>query len=76
MPIVGDFEYKRPITDPYNFAGAPKITSLAAHKKILDLAKAHSREVWFDVHIWNHNPRDARGADRGPGDLRRRRWRG
>jgi alpha-L-arabinofuranosidase len=60
VPIVGDFEYKRPITDPYNFAGAPKITSLAAHKEILDLAKAHRREVWFDVHIWNHNPREAR----------------
>ncbi len=59
--IVGDFEYKRPITDPDHFEGAPRIKSLAAHKKILDLAKAHGREVWFDVHIWNHNPREARG---------------
>ena len=59
--IVGDFEYKRPITDPDHVEGAPKIKSLAAHKKILDLAKAHGREVWFDVHIWNHSPRDARG---------------
>ncbi|MDQ3440511.1 MAG: hypothetical protein M3478_09200, partial [Planctomycetota bacterium] len=57
--IVGDFEYKQPITDPYNFEGAPKIKSLAAHKKILDLAKANNRPVWFDVHIWNHNPRDS-----------------
>jgi hypothetical protein len=59
--IVGDFEYKRIITDPTKVEGAPRIKSLAAHKKILDLAKAHGREVWFDVHIWNHNPRDARG---------------
>lgn len=57
--VVGDFEYKRPITDPYKFEGAPRIKTLAAHKKILDLAKAHGREVGFDVHIWNHNPRDA-----------------
>jgi alpha-L-arabinofuranosidase len=58
--IVGDFEYKRPITDPDHVEGAPRIKSLVAHQKILDLAKAHAREVWFDVHIWNHNPRDAR----------------
>ena len=57
--IVGDFEYKKPITDPFNVEGAPRIKSLAAHKKILDLAKANGREVWFDVHIWNHNPGEA-----------------
>ena len=57
--IVGDFEYKQPIIDPHKFAGAPKISSLAAHKKILDLAKSYDRSVWFDVHIWNHEPRDA-----------------
>jgi len=57
--IVGDFEYKQPITDPFNVEGAPRIKSLAAHKKILDLAKANGREVWFDVHIWNHNPGEA-----------------
>ena len=59
--IVGDFEYKRPITDPDRVEGAPRIKSLAAHKKILDLAKANGREVWFDVHIWNHNPHEAQG---------------
>jgi alpha-L-arabinofuranosidase len=59
--IVGDFEYKRPIGDPDHVEGAPRIKSLAAHKKILDLGKARGREVWFDVHIWNHNPRDSRG---------------
>lgn len=56
--IVGDFEYRQLIADPYKFEGAPKIRSLAAHKKILDLAKANERTVWFDVHIWNHDPRD------------------
>ena len=61
VPIVGDFEYKRPITDPDNFEGAPRIKSLAAHKKILDLARANGREVWFDVHIWNQSPRDSVG---------------
>ncbi len=59
--IVGDFEYRQPIADPDHFEGAPRIESLAAHKKILDLARARNREVWFDVHIWNHNPREARG---------------
>lgn len=59
--IVGDFEYKQNITDPENFEGAPRIKSLSAHKKILELARDHKRPVWFDVHIWNHNPKDARG---------------
>ena len=59
--IVGDFEYRRPIVDPTNFEGAPRIRSLAAHKEILDLAKARGRSVWFDVHIWNHSPKDAPG---------------
>ena len=71
VPIVGDFEYKRPITDPDHFDGAPRIKSLAAHKKILDLAKAHGREVWFDVHIWNHNPREARAPIAALATLRR-----
>lgn len=59
--IVGDFEYREPVTDPVHVEGAPRITSLAAHRKILDLAESHDRQVWFDVHIWNQNPRDARG---------------
>lgn len=57
--IVGDFEYRQPITDPANFEGAPRIKSLDAHRKILDLAKSHGRTIWFDVHIWNHDPGDA-----------------
>ncbi len=54
--IVGDFEYRQPIIHPDDFDGAPKIRSLASHGKILHLAQEHGRPVWFDVHIWNHNP--------------------
>ena len=56
--IVGDFAYNGRIEDPYNFRGAPRIQSLAAHRKILELAKARGRPVWFDVHVWNNEPRD------------------
>jgi alpha-L-arabinofuranosidase len=59
IPVVGDFAYGKPIVDPYNFPGAPSITSLAAHKKILDFAKGEGKPVWFDVHIWNDGLRDA-----------------
>jgi hypothetical protein len=55
--IVGDFAYGRPITDPMKFTGAAsRITSLAAQQKILDLARQHDREVWFDVHIGTEGP--------------------
>ena len=54
--IVGDFSYHKQITDPFNFAGADSgITTLAAHQKILQLAKQHNREVWFDLHVWTEN---------------------
>jgi hypothetical protein len=56
--IVGDFVYEKPIKDPFNFDGAPRIRSLAAHKKILDFAKEHGKPVWFDIHIWNERPHD------------------
>ena len=59
IPIVGDFAYGKPITDPYDFPGAPSIKSLAAHKQILDFAHQHGKPVWFDVHIWNDGLRDA-----------------
>ena len=59
--VVGDFEYRRPIVDPLNFEGAPRIKSLAAHQQILDLARSRGRSVWFDVHIWNDGPKDAPG---------------
>ncbi len=59
--VVGDFAYDRSIRDPYDFGGAPRIHSLAAHKKILDLAVEHDREVWFDVHVWTGEPRQPDG---------------
>ena len=54
--VVGDFAYDKVIKDPYDFSGAPNIKTLAAHKKILDLAREHGREVWFDVHIGTEHP--------------------
>jgi alpha-L-arabinofuranosidase len=59
--VVGDFAYDKAIEDPFNFSGAPRIRSLAAHKKILDFAREHGREVWFDVHIGTENPPAPRG---------------
>src|SRR5262249_1871643 len=56
--VVGDFAYNARITDPFSFRGAPRIKSLAAHQKILEVARAHGRKVWFDVHVWNNEPRD------------------
>ncbi len=56
--IVGDFTYHNIISDPFAFSGADSgITTLAAQKKILDLAKQHDREVWFDLHVWTDGPR-------------------
>jgi hypothetical protein len=56
--VVGDFAYGNRITDPFRFDGAASgITTLAAHKNILDLAKAHNREVWFDLHVGTEGPR-------------------
>ncbi len=56
--IVGDFSYHQNIVDPFHFAGADSgITTLAAQQKILQLAKQHNREVWFDLHVWTDGPR-------------------
>jgi hypothetical protein len=61
--VVGDFVYGRPIADPMKFDGAAsKITSLAAHQRILKLAKAHNGEVWFDVHIDTEGPNPSPSA--------------
>jgi hypothetical protein len=55
--VVGDFAYEKQIQDPLNFAGAASgITNLSAHRKILQLAKAHDREIWFDVHVGTEQP--------------------
>jgi hypothetical protein len=50
--IAGDFSYGDPVTDPYKITGSGGAPSLAGHQKILALAKAHDREVWFDMHVW------------------------
>jgi hypothetical protein len=61
--VVGDFAYDVPIVDPFDFTGAAgRITSLSAQQKILQLAKQHDREVWFDVHVWTEGPRPAFGG--------------
>jgi hypothetical protein len=55
--VIGDFAYGQQITDPFHFTGAAApISSLAAHQKILQLAKQHDREVWFDVHVGTDGP--------------------
>jgi hypothetical protein len=55
--VVGDFMYNKPIADPERVSGAASgITSLAGHRKILELAKKHGREVWFDVHLDTDGP--------------------
>ena len=79
--VVGDFQYERPITDPMRVAGrASRITSLAAHKKILDLAKpARPRGLVRRPHLDPRPPRppapDRRPEPRrrGPGAAGRRR---
>jgi len=58
IPVVGDLCYNARIPDPFNLEGAPRIKSLSTHKKILELVAAHGKTVWFDVHIWNHEPRN------------------
>jgi hypothetical protein len=56
--VVGDFSYGEPIRDAFNIRGAASgIKTLEAHQKILDLARQHDREVWFDVHIDTDGPR-------------------
>jgi Domain of Unknown Function (DUF1080)/Alpha-L-arabinofuranosidase C-terminal domain len=54
--VVGDFAYGKVIQDPYKFEGGAVVNTLAAHKKILELARARGREVWFDIHVWTDHP--------------------
>ena len=54
--IVGDFSYSRKIADPDHFSGADsRITSMEGHRQILNFAREHDREVWFDIHVWSEN---------------------
>jgi hypothetical protein len=56
--VVGDFSYHKVITDPFSFTGADSgITTLAAHRKVLQLAQQQDREVWFDLHVWTDGPK-------------------
>jgi alpha-L-arabinofuranosidase len=54
--VVGDFAYGKVIDDPFRFEGGAVVNTLAAHKKILELAKRRGREVWFDIHISTDHP--------------------
>jgi alpha-L-arabinofuranosidase len=55
--VVGDFAFNQRINDPFHFTGAAsRITSLAGHQRILQLAKQVNREVWFDVHLETNGP--------------------
>jgi hypothetical protein len=55
--IIGDFSYHKAITDPFSFTDADSgITTLGGQQKILQLAKQHDREVWFDLHVWTEAP--------------------
>ncbi len=56
VPVVGDHTYQKPITDPYKFSGDSGITSLAAHKQILDFGRSMKKPIWWDVHVWNEVP--------------------
>jgi hypothetical protein len=56
--IVGDFEYKKVVEDPYHLdpATSPsRITTLAPHQCILENAMAQGKagKVWFDIHWWS-----------------------
>jgi hypothetical protein len=59
--VVGDFAYGKVIDDPFHFEGGARVKSLAAHEKVLDLAKSHDREVWFDIHVWTDHPPEPNG---------------
>jgi hypothetical protein len=52
--IAGDFSYKRQIIDPDHIDGTDSgIQNLNGQRQILDFARQHNREVWFDVHVWS-----------------------
>jgi alpha-L-arabinofuranosidase len=64
--VVGDFAYDKPILDPFHFDGAAsRITSLAGQRRILQFAKQHDREVWFDLHVWTDQPVKSNGSLNG-----------
>lgn len=54
--VVGDFAYNQVIEDPFHFEGGAAVNSLATHKQLLEFAKQHGRELWFDIHVWTEQP--------------------
>ncbi len=59
IPVVGDYH---PNVDPMVLTGdLSRITILAAHRKILQLAVAEAKEVWFDYHTHS-----SRAGDKTP----------
>jgi hypothetical protein len=55
--VVGDFMYDHPIKGPAKVTGAASgVANLDGHAKVLELAKKHDREVWFDVHLDTNGP--------------------
>ena len=57
---IGDYAYAKPITDPEKLSGAAsRITNMAAHSQILELARQKNREVWFDIHLNTGSPVDS-----------------
>ncbi|HLJ97959.1 MAG TPA: family 16 glycoside hydrolase [Gemmataceae bacterium] len=55
--VVGDWGYREPIRDPFHCRNFSGITTLAAHRDILRLARKHGREIWFDIHVSTEGPR-------------------
>ncbi len=54
--VMGDFSFKQRITNPDHITGADSgIENLDGQRQILDFARRHNREVWFDVHVWSEN---------------------
>jgi alpha-L-arabinofuranosidase len=55
---VGDMSYHHVISDPAHVTGSeqPKMTTLAAYKKILDFAATKGGHLAIDVHTWTDNP--------------------
>jgi hypothetical protein len=52
--VAGDFAYTRKITDPDHITGADsRISNMDGQRQILDFARQHKHQVWFDVHVWS-----------------------
>ena len=55
--VVGDFDYKEEIEDPYNFKGG-HVSTLENHKYILDYCKSIGQKVMIDIHWWSEKGKD------------------